>query len=269
MMKSTATQRNVSRRKSAECTGLRIEMTRIDDATATVPTMRKMRKTGVIAETSANAECRMQNAECRGAPLLILHSAFCIQHSSLRSSLDPRHVVPVRQLRRLRAVLPILELLHIEVEIVAVVRRELVRLRRQPDRLRLRRAGLFAKRAEHAALDVDVVAVEDLHLLLLAVDLTHLVVDVDVDDVDGARHRAELAGDAAVEGEAEHAAEAVGRLEALFRIADRHLRLPELAPGGPQPLEEIEEEELIAPTMLRILDLHEPPLAAAGRDRTR
>ena len=35
---STATQRNVSRRNSAECTGLRIEITRIDDAlTATGP----------------------------------------------------------------------------------------------------------------------------------------------------------------------------------------------------------------------------------------
>src|ERR1051325_4855253 len=259
MMKSTATQRNVSNRNSAECTGLRMEMTRMDEATATVPMMRKMTKAGVMRS--------LRVVECAGRAGALTAAAWPPHSTSLRSPFDLRKVAS-RQFRRLRPLFPILELLHVEVEVVAVVRGQLVGLRGQPDRLRLGGAGLFAERAEHAALDVDVVAVEDFQLLLLAVDLAHLVVDVDVDDVDRTGHRAELAGDAAVEREAEHAAETVRGLEALFGVTDRHLRLEELAPRGSQPLEEIEEEELVAPSMLRILDLHEPPLAAAGRRRT-
>src|SRR5206468_1090663 len=111
-------------------------------------------------------------------------------------------------------------------------------------------------RAEHATLDVDIVAIEDLHLLLLAVDFTHLVVDIDVDDVDRARDRAELAGDAAVVREAEHPAKAIGRFETLFRIANRHLRLEQLFERRLQTFEKVEKQKAIGPTRLRILDLH-------------
>src|SRR5258708_12200916 len=111
----------------------------------------------------------------------------------------------------LRAVFPILELLHVEIQIAPVVCRQLVRLRRQPDRLWLRRAGLFAERAEHTPLDVDVVTVENLNLLLLAVLLENLIVNVDIDDVDRARYRAQLAADAAVVGKPDHSPTPVPR----------------------------------------------------------
>src|SRR4029077_14589360 len=113
-------------------------------------------------------------------------------------------------------------------------------------------------RAEHAALDVDVVAVEDLELLHLAVDLALLVVDIDVDDVDRTGYRAQLARDTAIEREAEHPAKSIRGIEALFRIADRDLRPEELTQRGLQALEHVEEQKPLAPLRLRILDLHAP-----------
>src|SRR5258706_10923537 len=226
-MKSTATQMNDNSRKSAEWTGFRIATTRIEDATAIVPTAKKRRK-----------------------GMLEVRSIFCLLPSAPTSSSAPDHLLTTldlfwsaffRQSGVDRPVVPVLELLHVEVEIVAVVGGQLVGLRGQPDRLRLGGAGLFAERAEHAALDVDVVAVEDFELLHLAVHLALLVVDVDVDDVDGTGHRAQLAGDAAVVVEAEHAAEAVGRLHPLLGLADRHLRREERTKRGRQPLEHVDE----------------------------
>src|SRR6185436_12490643 len=107
----------------------------------------------------------------------------------------------------------------------------------------------------------DVVAVEDLQLLHLSVHFTLLVVDVDVDDVDRAGLRAELARDAAVVAELEHAAESIRGLEPLFRIPHRDLRLEQLADGGLQPLEQIEQQEAIRPSRFRMLNLHGPPCA--------
>src|SRR5437870_7545319 len=84
-----------------------------------------------IGTQNANAESRK-----RGAPWPtvsgFLHSAFafCVLNfrgPSTRLPFDRRQIL-ARQLRRLRPVLPILELLHVEVEIVAVVRGQLVRL---------------------------------------------------------------------------------------------------------------------------------------------
>src|SRR5262249_1842509 len=136
----------------------------------------------------------------------------------------------------------------------------------------LRRTRLFAQRAEHAALDVDVVAVEDLELLHLAVDFALLVMDVDIDDVDRTRDRAELAGDAAVVGEAEHPSKAIRRIEPLLRITDRHpppVELQELAQRRLQPLEDIEQEKAIAPPMPGILDLHAPSSVSCSKQPRR
>src|SRR5204862_7120415 len=116
-----------------------------------------------------------------------------------------------------------------------------------------RRAGLFAERAEHAALHVDVVAIENFDFLLLAVGLDDVVMDIDVDDVDRAGDSAQLARDAAVVRELEHPAETIRRLEPSFRITNRHLRLEELTNRDLQPLEQVVDEKLFAPARLRIL----------------
>src|SRR5262249_19047958 len=115
------------------------------------------------------------------------------------------------------------------------------------------------------ALDVDVIAVEHLQLLHLSVDFALLVVDVDVDDVDRAGDRAQLAGDAAIEGEAEHAAKTIRWIEPLFRIADGDLRPEELAQSGLQPLQHVEDQKPLAPIRLRILDLHAPSSVSSSR----
>src|SRR5437763_1517779 len=272
MTKSTATQRKVSRRNSAECTGLRIEITRIDAATATVPMMKKTRRATFMGGLPPSRSCVPRPASCvqmprtddAGRRTQDAGPSLRPSRDLFRAAGDFRCGVPFRQSRVTRPVVPVLELLHVEVEIVAVVRGQLVSLGGQPDRLRLGRAGLFAERAEHAALDVDVVAIEDFELLHLSIDLALLVVDVDVDDVDGTGQRAELAGDAAIEGELEHAAKAIRRLEALLRIADGHLRFEQLAERRLQPLEHVEEEKAVGPLRLRILNQHaQPPSASA------
>src|SRR5437879_8566016 len=102
-MKSTATQMNDRRRKSAEWTGFRIATTRIEDATAIVPTAKKTRK-----------------------GMLEVRSIFCLLTSDPSSSSAPDQLLSALDLfgsaflgqsRVHRPVVPVLELLHVEVEI--------------------------------------------------------------------------------------------------------------------------------------------------------
>src|SRR6185369_16806560 len=119
-MKMHATSKNDSSRKSAEWTGLRATMTAMADASA---------RTEKITKSQPAVPVSSAPPVTRSAPL----------HDGERL-----HVLGLA---------PVDELADVQVErLVAVVRRHLVGLRRQPDRLRHRRAGLLAELAEHAAL---------------------------------------------------------------------------------------------------------------------
>src|SRR5437867_354812 len=144
---------------------------------------------------------------------------------------------------------PVGQFPDVEVErVVAVVRRHLVRLGSEPDGLWVRRARLLAELAEHAALQVHVEAVEHLDRLALG---ALLVVPVDVDDVDRALDRAEGALDAPLFVEPEHPAETVGRQLLLFRILDRDLLLEEVPSRDGEPVEKVEERQLVEPLLER------------------
>src|SRR5258708_5999300 len=93
-MKSTATQMKESSRKSAEWTGLRMEMTSTDDATAIVPIAKKTRKGMLLVSWSIDPperqkaegrfEGRRQKAEGRSDPRirLLLLPALCLAADS-------------------------------------------------------------------------------------------------------------------------------------------------------------------------------------------
>src|SRR5215471_2902054 len=198
--------------------------------------------TGFFATTTATAVASARTAKTTNAqPAPAVRStpeaaASVISPSPLLDHGEGLHVgrrVPVR------------ELADVQVErLVAVVGRHLVGLRRQPDGLGLRRARLLAELAEHAALQVHVEAVGDLHGLAR---LVLLVVPVDVDDVDRALDRAERALDAPLLVQPEHPAEAVRRDLLLLGVLDGDLLLEEVAARDRQPLEEVEERELVEP----------------------
>src|ERR1035437_3826729 len=156
---------------------------------------------------------------------------------------------PLDDGERLDVLVPLHELPDIEVEgLVSLVRSELVGLRPEPDRLRIRRARLFAEAAEHAALEVHVEPVED---LLVLASLVLLVVPVDEDDVDRALDRAERALDAALLVESEHPAEPVARLAGRFRVLDRVGLPEEVPPGHPEADEDVEKEDVVPEAHVR------------------
>src|SRR5438128_3282 len=200
-MKMQATSRNEESRKSAEWIGFR--------ATTTA--------TAIPSASTAKTTNIHPAAPVRSAP----GTACAAVTSPLLDDgerLDVRRCPPVGQLA------------NVEVErVVPVVRRHLVGLRRQPDRLGIGRARLFAELAEHATLQVHVEPVEDLHRLALRV---LLVVPVDVDDVDGALDRTERALDAALLVEAEHPPETVGWQLLLLGVLDGDLLLEEVTAGN-------------------------------------
>src|SRR3954471_22704981 len=146
--------------------------------------------------------------------------------------------------------LPLLKLVHIDVEVLPpVIRGELVGLGGEPDRFGLRRAPLFAEAAEHAPLDVDVEAIQQLLFLLRL--RVHLLVPVDIDDVDRAVTGADGAFDAPVLVQPEHAAEAVRGLPALLRILHRDLLLEHVLEGDSEPREEVQKHDLVGEPLER------------------
>src|SRR6266542_789676 len=168
-MKRHATSRKDARRKSAEWTGF--------FATTTA--------TAIASARTAKTTKAQPAPPVRRAPGGTL-SVTCGASSPFdhREGFDIAGRVPVG------------ELPDVQIQrLVAVVGGHLVRLRGQPDRLGHRRACLLAELAEHAALEVDVEAVEHLDRLP---PFILLVVPVDVDDVDRALDRAERALDAAL-----------------------------------------------------------------------
>src|SRR6185295_2800767 len=145
---------------------------------------------------------------------------------------------------------PPFELFFVGVEILpTIVGRELIRLGGQPDRFRLGRAPRLAQAAEHAALEVDVETVE--LLFFLPRRLVQFLVPIDVDDVDRAIDRAEVALDAAFLVEPEHAAEPVRRRQALLRILHRLFLPKESAAGDAEPREQVEQQKPVEETLPR------------------
>src|SRR5512143_1050857 len=187
-----------------------------------------------------------ERSDARPRPACRAERRWRSQVASERSAtdsflLDDREGLDVRRRS------PVGQFPDVEVErVVPVVRRHLVRLGRQPDRLRVRRAGLFAQLAEHAALEVDVEAVEHLDRLSCGV---LLVVPVDVDDVDRTLDRTERALDTSLLVESEHPPEPVRRQLLLFWVLDRHFLLEEVPASHAQPVEEVEERQLVQPLL--------------------
>src|SRR5438067_1305588 len=217
-MKMQATKRKEDSRKSAEWIGFRATTTAI----------------AIPSASTAKITNSQPAAPVRSAP-----GTACAPVIS--SLLDDRERLDV--LRRS----PVGQLADVQIErVVPVVRRHLVRLRGQPDRLGIGRAGLFAQLAEHAALQVDVETVQDLDRLALRV---LLVVPVDVDDVDRALDRAERALDAALFVESEHPAEPVGRELLLLGILDRDLLLEEVTARDGESVEQVEQGQPVEPPL--------------------
>src|SRR5262245_7117137 len=220
-MKRHATSRNDASRKRAEWTGF-------------------------LATTTATAMASASTAKtmkAQPAPPVKRTPELTVSVIPGSSLLDDRERLDVR------GGLPVGQLADVQVErVVAVVGRHLVGLRRQPDGLGLRRAGLLAELAEHAALQVHVEAVENLDGFAR---LVLLVVPVNIDDVDRALDRAQRALNAALLVQPEHPAKAVRRDLLLLRVLDRDLLLEEVPPGHRETLEEIEERQLVEPFLQR------------------
>src|SRR5216683_2854540 len=134
MTNRMATQRNVSRRKSAECTGLRIATTRIDAATAIVPTTKKTRKGMLAVSASMYFPChrphprfqrplpRQRERAAEGRVRAVRHDTSLHAPADLLLSFDLARLAFIRRKARVfRPVVPVLELLHVEVEVVAIV----------------------------------------------------------------------------------------------------------------------------------------------------
>src|SRR6266508_354595 len=219
MMKRHATSRKDARRKSAEWTGF------FATTTATAIASARTAKT-----TKAQPAPPVRRTPPETTPSVTFAASSLFDH---REGLDVRRFAPVGQLA------------DVEVErVVAVIRRHLVGLRRQPDGLGSCRARFLAELAEHAAFQVHVEPVQHLDRLPLRV---LLVVPVDVDDVDRALDGAERALDAALLIQTEHPAEAVGGDLLLLGILDRQLLLEKVAPRHREALEEVEEREPVEP----------------------
>src|SRR6266508_641369 len=222
-MKRHATSRKDDRRKSAEWTGF--------FATTTA--------TAIASTRTANTTKAQPAPPVRSTPPETTPSVTFAASSLFddREGLDVRRLAPVGQLA------------DVEIEgVVAVIRRHLVGLGRQPDGLGSRRARLLAELAEHAALQVHVEAVQHLDRLPLRV---LLVVPVDVDDVDRAFDRAEGTLDTPLFVQTEHPAETVRGDLLLLRVLDRQLLLEEVASRDREALEEIEKRQLVQPFLQR------------------